>query len=145
MTFPFPWTLRTIASLVVYPLLHVPLLLLNVWPILAGVYFGWGASAVGFWFLWCIPWGFAVYRMDDWPWWVRLRQRVLAWPDNGPPPLPFQLTGAGRTPFGKATAIIGQVVGTVVVVCFGLWLVGLFLWTAGTLIWHVGRSLLGLG
>jgi len=70
---------RILAVLIVYPLLHLPLLLLNVWPVVAGVIFGWGIATLGVWALWSIPFAFFVIWLDRWPWWKQLRANLLAW------------------------------------------------------------------
>lgn len=73
--------MRALSVLILYPLIHLPLLLLNVWPLLLGFHLGWGISSIGIWILWSIPCAFIVVRMDRWPWWNRLRARILA-PDK---------------------------------------------------------------
>ena len=70
---------RTLAFLIIYPLLHLPLFLLNIWPLIVGIAFGWGIAAFGWWMLWCFPFTFIMLRLDRWPWWNNLRERVLSW------------------------------------------------------------------
>ena len=70
---------RTLAFLIIYPLLHLPLFLLNIWPLIVGIAFGWGIAAFGWWMLWCFPFTFIMLRLDRWPWWSNLREHVLSW------------------------------------------------------------------
>jgi len=69
---------RGLATIVVMGLLHLPLFLLGIWPLLAGLLYGWGWATLGAWILWGLPFGFIVMRLDRWAWWVALRKRVLA-------------------------------------------------------------------
>ena len=78
---PAPRTLGLVAYLIVYPLIHVPLLLLCIWPLIVGLRYHWGPMTFGLWILWCVPFAFIAVRLDRWPWWRQLRKNVKAWAD----------------------------------------------------------------
>jgi len=71
--------LRTLILLVVYPALHIPLFLICIWPLVAGMMLGWGTLTFAIWLLWCIPFGILVIRLDQWRWWRETRDELLAW------------------------------------------------------------------
>jgi hypothetical protein len=80
-TMPASRTWGLVAYLIVYPLIHVPLLLLCIWPLIAGMRYHWGPMTFGLWILWCVPFAFIAVRMDRWQWWRQIRKNVKAWAD----------------------------------------------------------------
>ena len=44
---PVPRTLGLVAYLIVYPLIHVPHLLLCIWPLIVGLRYHWGPMTFG--------------------------------------------------------------------------------------------------
>lgn len=72
--------LRTLAFIIVYPLLYLPLAVLWIWPMVLGQVLGFGMLSLGMLLLWSIPfYFFFVRRFMDWPWWNDARARVRAW------------------------------------------------------------------
>ncbi len=72
--------LRTMAFMIVYPLLYLPLFLLFVWPMVLGQVLGFGMLSLGMVLLWSIPFYFFIARrFMSWPWWNDARARVRAW------------------------------------------------------------------
>ena len=71
--------LRTIAFMIVYPLLHAPLFLLWVWPAVLGMVLGFGMLSLGMLLVWSIPFTFIAKRLMGWPAWNEARARVRAW------------------------------------------------------------------
>ena len=72
--------MRTLALLIVYMLMHIPIVLLNVWPLIVGPLYGLGVvGAIGLWMLWGIPFFFIMVRLDRWGW-GDLCDRIWPWP-----------------------------------------------------------------
>ncbi len=71
--------LRTMAFMIVYPLLYLPLFLLWVWPMVLGQVLGFGMLSLGMLMVWSIPFYFIARRLMRWPAWNEARARVRAW------------------------------------------------------------------
>lgn len=74
--------MRTVALLIVYMLMHIPIFLLNIWPLIVGPLLlphGWGVASLALWMLWNIPFFFILVQLDRWGW-GDLCDRIWPWP-----------------------------------------------------------------
>lgn len=70
---------RVLIAIAAYAAIFVPLLALNIWPLIAGFAFGWPpASAFGLWMLWGLT-VFLFIMMRLHPWLERIRKRLFKW------------------------------------------------------------------
>lgn len=71
--------MRTLALLIVYMLMHIPIFLLLVWPLIVGPLFGLRFASFVLLVLWAIPFYFIMVRLDQWGW-ANLCDRIWPWP-----------------------------------------------------------------
>jgi hypothetical protein len=71
--------MRTLALLIVYMLMHIPIFLLLVWPLIVGPLFGLRFASFVLLVLWAIPFYFIMVRLDQWGW-GNLCDRIWPWP-----------------------------------------------------------------
>ena len=71
--------LRTLAFMIVYPLLYLPLFVLAVWPMVLGMVLHLGLLSLGMFLVWTVPFYFIARAFMGWPWWNGVRARVRAW------------------------------------------------------------------
>jgi hypothetical protein len=75
--------LRLLIFVILYPIVHLAWVIFHLWPIAAGIYFGWGVlGGLGLWMLWWIPATIIVVKKDRWQWWNRVLDSLNSFRDN---------------------------------------------------------------
>ncbi|MBL4730993.1 MAG: hypothetical protein JKY82_00060 [Rhizobiaceae bacterium] len=56
-----------LAGLVIYLMLQIPMLIVNILPLIAGFKFGWNpVLMIALWAVWGVPFYFMMIKLDDW-------------------------------------------------------------------------------